>query len=164
MKKKLFTAFACLVMVSIMVIPAVAETPWTAFEGTLSFVEPLPGGEEWYSKDFTKVYARNIKERYTMDVDDPRLDGVATLTANFSFHITDFPVFVYGPIWGSVYLENEGGYWEGRVAGERTKEGFNDLSAVLHGHGGYEGMHAKVDFWRGTTDLYGDFVVKGEVR
>jgi hypothetical protein len=164
MKKKLWIVLASLMMLAVVVIPVSARTNWTAFDGTLTKVSDLPGGNEWYSKDFTMVFCRNLRERYTMDVDDTRLDGIYDLTFSANFHITDPPAIVYGPIWGNIHLSNDGGYWVGRIAGSRTEQGYNYLFGVLHGHGGYEGMLAHVYYSRETTGLYDVITVRGYIK
>ena len=167
MNKKLFTVFVCLMVMVIIAIPVTAKTDWTEFEGMLSF---QGGGcdpeNEWLSKDFTKVFGRDCHDTYSMVVDDARLEGTLYLTFNFNFKYTGVPpAFFYGPIWGSIVIENEGGTWKGNFNGSRSEEGFNYGFSVLHGTGEYEGMLAHLTFIReNTTDPYGDIMIEGLVK
>jgi hypothetical protein len=162
--KKVLVVFACLTVLAMTVSTVSAQGPWSQFEGTLTKIADLPGGEEYFSKDFTKIFIRDLSELYIMDVDDPRLDGELTFTFNGILNITDEPVFVYGQFSGSVYLENAGGYWEGNNFTRRTEEGYNYGFSVLHGHGDYEGMLAHVNFTREVVCLYCEFEVDGFVK
>jgi hypothetical protein len=73
-------------------------------------------------------------------------------------------VFVYGPMWGTVRLDNAGGYWEGSWTGERTElQGFSYIQAVLRGHGGYEGLQARATYVRESPDPTAPFVIQGVV-
>ena len=164
MKKTLLIVLACLMMLSVVVIPVSAQNTWTEFAGSSTKVEDLPGGESWFSKDGTKLFARNLKESWAVEMDDERLDGDLTLTYSGNFNVTDFPVFVYGPMMGSVQIENADGYWEGRISGERTEVGSNYLFSVLHGHGDYEGMLAHVYFVRETPDFAAPMEMQGVVK
>jgi hypothetical protein len=163
MKKMRFVVLAVLVLLS-MTAAVSAQTNWEEFEGTLTKVADLPGGEEYFSKDFTKLFVRDVSELYIMDVDDPRLDGDLTFTFNGILNVTDEPVFVYGQFSGRVYLENAGGYWEGNNFTRRTEEGYNYGFSVLHGHGDYEGMLAHINFTREVVCLYCEFDVQGFVK
>lgn len=163
MKKTLFV-FACVMVLLMMAGTVSAKTNWTEFEGTLTKVADLPGGEEYYSKDFTKIFIRDLSELYIMDVDDPRLDGDLTFTFNGTLNVTDEPVFVYGQFSGRIFLENEGGYWEGNNFTRRTEEGYNYGFSVLHGHGNYEGMLAHINFTREVVCLFCEIDVQGFVK
>ena len=148
MRKKLLIVLACLVLLTAISFPVTAETKWTAFEGIMTKIADLPGGEEYFSKDFTKIFVRDVSELYIMDVNDPRLDGELTFTFSGMLKITDTPAFVFGQFSGRVYVENADGYWEGNNFTRRTEQGYNYGFSVLHGHGDYEGMIAHVDFTR----------------
>ena len=164
MKKTLFVVVACLMMLSVVVIPVTAQETWTEFVGSSTKLGDLDGGESWFSKDGTKLFARDLRESWTVEMDDTRLGGDLTLTYSGNFHVTDFPVFIYGPIMGSVLIENADGYWEGRISGERTKEGCNYLFSVMHGHGDYEGMLAHVYFVRETPYFFEPMEMHGVVK
>jgi hypothetical protein len=152
-------------MLAVVVLPVYAETPWTAVVGTATWVEPLPGGSERVSKDFTMWFGRNLRERYWVDMNDERLTGTMIHTYSGNLHVADDPeVVVYGPLYGSIYLSNDGGYWEGRTAGLRTEQGYNYAHSVLHGHGDYEGLIAHLYHTRETTGLYDVIMVHGFVK
>jgi hypothetical protein len=165
MKKILFALLACMMVLSIMVTPVSAATIWSEFEGVASKVDNLPGGEEWFSKDFTKLFARDVGELWVVDVDDARLDGELTFIFSANLKVTDEPVFIYGRMWGRMNLENDEGYWEGLWTGERTEQGDNYGFSVLHGHGDYEGMIAHV-YWarEAANGLYAPMTVYGVIK
>jgi hypothetical protein len=94
-------------------------------------------------------------------VDDDRLCGDALVTINCNFQFAAPPVYVYGRMWGTERIENAGGYWEGHWVGERTEQGYSYIKAVLHGHGEYEGLLARVEYARESPFFTDPFSVSG---
>jgi hypothetical protein len=157
------TAALVLIVLSILAAPVAARTIRTEYVGLETFVGPLSPGRQWVSEDGI-LHIRGGQEAYRDEVGDPRLSGDVVVTFNVNFHFADPPVFVYGPMWGTLRLDNEGGYWEGSWTGERTKEqGFSTIRAVLHGHGGYEGLKARATYARESPDPSAPFVIQGVV-
>ena len=163
MKKQLLVLVAGLMVLSILAAPVQAGTIRTDYEGLEYYVEALSPGRQWISEDGV-LHIRGGQEAYRDEVDDPRLCGDTVVTLNANFHLADPPVFVYGPMWGTFRIENEGGYWEGSWVGERTElEGFSYIRGVLHGHGAYEGLQARAEYVRESPDPTASFAVHGMV-
>jgi hypothetical protein len=162
MKKRLFIFVAGLVVLSILAAPVAAGTIRTEYEGVEYFVESISPGREWVSDDGV-YHVRGAQEAYEDVVDDPRLCGELVVTINANFAFADYPVIVYGPMWGTTRIENENGYWEGSWVGQRTEEGFSYIRCVLHGHGAYEGLQARVEYARESPVFTDPFAVHGVV-
>ena len=163
MKKQLFVLVAGLMALSILAAPVQAGTIRTDYEGLEYYVGPLSSGRQWISEDGV-LHIRGGQEAYRDEVDDPRLCGDTVVTLNANFHLADPPVFVYGRMWGTFRIENEGGYWEGSWVGERTElQGFSYIRGVLHGHGAYEGLQARAEYVRESPDPTASFAVHGMV-
>jgi hypothetical protein len=163
MKKQLFVLVAGLMALSILAAPVLAETIGTDYEGLEYYVGPLSPGRQWISED-GMLHIRGGQEAYRDEVDDPRLCGETVITLNANFHLADPPVFVYGRMWGTFRIENEGGYWEGSWVGERTElQGFSYIRGVLHGHGAYEGLLARAEYVRESPDPTASFTLHGMV-
>jgi hypothetical protein len=161
MKKMLLGVFACLMLLSITVSPVSAKRTRTSFTGISYYIEELDPGEQWLEED--RYYIRGLKETYLMETSDPRLCGYSTLISDVNFTLAEAPVYGYGPIWSTSYLENDGGYWTGVAYGVRTKQGFNYHFEILHGHGGYEGLTAKIYDKREITDPIGPMEMYGVI-
>ena len=152
-----------LIVLSILVAPVAARTIRTEYEGVENYVGPLSPGRQWIS-DEGVLHIRGGQEAYRDEVDDPRLCGDAVVTLNVNFHFAAPPVMAYGPMWGTFRIDNDDGYWEGSWVGERTQlDGFSYIRAVLHGHGGYEGLQARVEYVRESPDPTAPFAVHGVV-
>lgn len=166
MKKKLLTLLITLLMLSLVAIPATAKTDWTEIEGLMTRVGLLDEGREWFSKDGTKIFARDVQELYEVEANDNRLSGDLYYTFSGNLKFTGVPpVFFYGHFWGNIVIENEGGTWEGANTGVRTEEGYHYAFSVLHGHGDYEGLVAHIYFAReDTTDPYGPISFEGLIK
>jgi len=163
MSKRIFKfSVASLVVLVLLVAPVAARTTWREYEGTETYVETLPVGREWVSDDGV-YHARGIEELYYDEVDDSRLSGDVLVTINCNFQFADEPVYVYGRMWGTERIENEGGYWEGHWVGERTEQGYSYIRVVLHGHGDYDGLVARAEYARETPDMSAPFSVSGVV-
>jgi hypothetical protein len=157
------TTVLALVVLLILAAPVAAKTIRTAYEGLEFYVGPLSPGRQWISEDGV-LHIRGGQEAYRDEVDDPRLSGDVVVTLNVNFHFADPPVFVYGPMWGTLRIDNKGGYWEGTWTGERTElQGFSYIRAVVRGHGGYEGLQARVSYVRESPDPTAPFVIQGTV-
>lgn len=163
MSKRIFKlSVASLLVLLILVAPIAARTTRTEYVGTENYVGPVAAGRQWVSEDGV-LHIRGGVEAYDDDVDDPRLCGDSLVTVNANFKLADPPVFVYGRMWGTFRIENDGGYWEGHWVGERTEEGFSYIRTVLHGHGGYEGLLARADYVREDPSPIAAFSVSGVV-
>jgi hypothetical protein len=164
MNKRIFslpTAALVLIVLSILAAPVAARTIRTEYEGVENYVGPLSPGRQWMSEDGV-LHIRGGQEAYQDVVDDPRLSGDVIVTLNVNFHFADPPVMVYGPMWGTLRLDNDNGYWEGSWVGERTElQGFSYIRAVMHGHGSYEGLQARVSYVRESPDPTAPFVIHG---
>jgi hypothetical protein len=144
MKKILLIGFICFVMLGIVVTPVSASTK-IEITGTSDLVETLGLDDDWISG---KIYHfRGLQEGYTCDFSDDRLDGYSIQSSNGNlFMVNEY--FGYGPLWGTNYLENDGGSWTGSYTGKLTADGGNNFIEILHGHGGYEGYTAIIRTYR----------------
>ena len=161
MKKWLFV-LVILIAMSALVVPAAAQTFRTEYEG-VEYCGPMTGAKEWISGDRVG-HARGGDVQCLDIVSDDRISGDAFITVNYNFQLADLPVMGYGPMWGKIRLENDGGYWSGSWVGERTKgEGFTYIRAVMQGHGNYEGLQARVTYVREHPDPSVPFQVQGVI-
>lgn len=64
-------------------------------------------------------------------------------------------------MWGTFIIENDDGTWEGSWVGKRIEQGRSYIRGVLHGHGDYEGLQARVDYVRESPDPTVPFTVHG---
>lgn len=162
MKKILLIGFVCLVMLGVVVTPVSANTK-TEFTGTSTIVEQIGDFDrDWYSG--MAYHIRGLHEKYTFTTTDERLTGDSFQCSNLNFFGTDSPAVFYGPIWGTDRIENDGGYWTGTFSGKRTEElGWSYFRETLHGHGGYEGLIAKIHLVRESTDPYGTIYAYGVI-
>lgn len=115
----------------------------TDFAGTETCVD-VPGTGEYKVTD-GKLHIVSLENVCNDVADDPRISGTNRIVINAAFDINDN---LSGPMWGSVYLEKEGGAWIGLWTGERTSDGFAYIRASLRGRGGYEGLHAWLNLER----------------
>ena len=159
MKKRLSILVAGVIILSILAAPAAARTIRTEYAGHEYLIEALPGGRMWISEEGV-LHIRDMQELYRDEVSDPRLSGDLLVTISANFQFTEVGE-MYGPMWGTSILENDGGYWEGSWVGKRTKEGYSYIRCVMHGHGGYEGLQARVDYVRENPDTTAPFEVNG---
>jgi hypothetical protein len=163
MKKMLLGVFACLMLLSITVSPVSAKKTKTTFTGTSYYQEEISMERFWFP-DGDRVHIRGLVETYWFETDDERLTGLSYQTSNCNFRFSEDPeVQIYGPIWGTTILENDGGYWEGHSQGVRTADGFNYHHEVLHGHGGYEGLMARIYYMLEITNPFGPMQAYGEI-
>jgi len=161
--KRIFSlSVASLVVLLVLMVPVAAGTTRTEYFGTEYCVGPMTGGREWVSED-GMLHLRGGEQPYYDDVSDPRLSGDALVTVNYNFQMAEPPVYVYGRMWGTFRIENEGGYWEGHWVGERTEEGSSYIRTVLHGHGDYEGLLTHTDYVRENPNPAAPFSVSGVI-
>jgi len=164
MSKRIFRlSVASLVVLLVLVAPAAAEATRTEYGGTEYYVDTVAAGRQWVSEEGV-LHIRGGQEAYHDDVTDARLTGDSLVTLNANFQLVDPPVFVYGRMWGTFRIENDGGYWEGSWVGERTEQGFSYIRTVLHGHGDYEGLQARAEYARETPDPTAPFSVSGVIK
>ena len=159
MKKRLTIFMAALMILSILAAPVAAGTSRTEYEGYEYLEGEIGGGRMWIS-DEGVLLIRDFQEAYRDEVDDQRLCGDLVVTINGNFQFTE-SFEMYGPMWGTSVLENDGGYWEGSWVGKRTEEGYSYIRCVMHGHGDYEGLQARVDYVRESPDPTVPFTVHG---
>ncbi|MGD8474198.1 MAG: hypothetical protein PVH59_08735 [Anaerolineae bacterium] len=160
MKKRLTIFVAALMILSILAAPVAAGTIRTDYSGVENFEVALSSGVEWVSEDGI-YHVRGAQEAYTDVVSDPRLCGDTVVTINANFQLAAPPVYVYGPMWGTVIIESNDGYWEGSWVGKRTEQGWSYIRGVLHGHGDYEGLKARADYVRESPYATVPFTVHG---
>lgn len=158
-KRRVF-AFAVVgvLLLSILATPVSAGTAWTEFEGW-STAQECPWcapGRLWVSEDWV-LHIRGMEEYYYNSYSDPRIAGYDLVTINLNMQLPE----VYGRMWCTARLENENGYWEGTAVGYRTAEGGSYIQEVLHGHGAYEGLQARLDLVR--EDPSAPFWVEGVI-
>jgi len=124
----------------------------TPFEGVESFVAPVSDGQTWVTDGI--LHIRDAQQLWHNDASDPRLAGDATITFNVNFHLASDPViFGYGPQWGTVQIQNEGGSWSGAWVGMRTRQGHTFIHGVMKGEGGYDGLYSSINLVKLTPDL-----------
>ena len=163
MKKIILAVFACLMLLTVAVAPVSAKKIKTEFTGTSYYIEEISMERFWFP-DGDRVHIRGLVERYEFQTTDPRLNGFSTQISNCNFRFSEDPnVQIFGQIWGTTTLENDGGYWEGNSTGVRTADGFNYHHEILHGHGGYEGLMAKIYYVREITDPFGPMQAYGVI-
>ena len=68
------------------------------------------------------------------------LSGDEIITANGNFKLVDTSVYLIGLTGSTLYVTNEGGYWEGTWARMRDECCFSYLEYVRSGRGGYAGL------------------------
>ena len=160
-KKRLFVSAAVgLILLSVLAAPVAAGTTWTEFEGTST---PVPcdwcsPGRVWVSEDGV-LHMRGMQELYYNNYGDPRITGYDLVTVNVNLQLPA----AYGPMWCTARLENADGYWEGSAVGYRTEQGYSYIQEVLHGHGAYEGLQARLDLVRENPAMDAPFVVHGVI-
>jgi hypothetical protein len=159
MKKRLTILVAGLIVLSILAAPVAARTIRTPYDGYEYYEGVLDEGRVWIS-DEGVLLIRGWQEAYRDEVSDPRLSGDLVVTINANFQFTEVGE-MYGPMWGTTILENDGGTWEGSWVGKRTEEGYSYIRCVMHGHGAYEGLQARVDYVRENPDTTAPFTVHG---
>jgi hypothetical protein len=101
--------------------------------------------------DATRLRGRVVASVDTMD--DPRVSGTGTITANFDMYGR------VGPQWGTYRLENAGGAWEGKWTGALWEGGnATNVAGWLVGSGAYQGWTYFTHVW-GTTNLQVEGVI-----
>ena len=147
MKKWMLYILVGLIALTVMVVPVSAQTIRTPVEG-----EEVCGDLNDIVFDPFDLHARNGWMDCTDTYNDNRLTGYALVTVNWNFKFTTHP---YGPMWGKIRLSNDDGYWEGTWVGEITKlEGYSYIKTVLRGHGDYEGLQARLSYFKGDFSYY----------
>jgi hypothetical protein len=163
MSKRIFKcSVASLLVLLILVAPVAASTTRTEYAGKEYYDGAITGGRQWVSKDGV-LHIRGGEEAYRDVVSDPRPSGNSLVTVNAKFHLAEPPVYVYGRMWRTFRIDNDGGYWEGHWVGERTHQGSSYIRTVLHGQGGYDGLLARADYVRETPDPTAPFSISGVV-
>ncbi|HVF24387.1 MAG TPA: hypothetical protein VNA23_00775 [Anaerolineales bacterium] len=139
--------------------PAVAKAQRTPFTGTSNLGETLHPGE-WTFLPSGNVLARGIIETYNDVATDPRVTGQETIVSNGNFRpAPSSELGLAGHLWGTFYIENEGGAWDGTFTSEITEGGEYFYRGVAHGSGGYEGLTGHWEAYRNGHS--GPFVLSG---
>jgi hypothetical protein len=158
-KRRVFAfSVAGLLLLSFLATPVSAGTTRTEFEGW-STPQECPWcapGRVWVSEDWV-LHIRGMQEYDLNDYSDPRIAGSNLVTVNVNMQLPE----VYGPMWGTAHIEKDDGYWEGSWVGYRTAEGGSYIQEILHGHGAYEGLQARLDLMR--EDPNAPFWVEGVI-
>jgi len=148
MKKWMILLLVGVIALSIMVKPVAAQTIRTDYEGSEECGDVITSdAREWFSEDGV-YHVRNGWLECTDTVPgEPRVSGDVFLTINWNFQFT--MTYPFGPMWGTIHLENEGGYWEGIWVGEITElEGYSYIYTVMRGFGNYKGLQARANFFK----------------
>jgi hypothetical protein len=163
MKKRLLAlVLVGLIVLTVLAAPAAtAGTTRTPFEGTAIAIELLSPGRQWFSDGIHHV--RDMAELHWTESNDPRFVGYSVVTSSVNFHLAPEPVLVYGPMWGTSRLENDGGYWESTWVGYRGEQGFTEIHLVSRGHGGYEGLQIRAHMVRETPDFTAPLTIQGVI-
>ncbi len=128
---------------------AAAGPTQTTYTGDEIACELPEGGIVWLGED-NMLHGRDLVQACIDVADNPDLSGAATITINFNGTPWGWMVF-YGQMWGTLRIENAGGYWEGNWVGVREQDGSSTIDAVLHGYGEYAGQLARTHFVRPTA-------------
>lgn len=162
MRKWTLILLLSLIALSLVVVPVAAKTIKKEYQG-ISTCGEVEDAREWISDDGV-LHARDGHLLCTTVVDDDRISGEEQLSVNYNFRFTDPPVFIYGPMWGTIRVSNENGYWEGTWVGKRMAlNGFTYIKVVLRGYGDYEGLQARVDYIRENPDPGAPYQVYGVI-
>ena len=160
MKKRLLILLVCLTLLSILAVPTAAKTTRTEYEGE-EYCYPMEGGQHWVSEDGV-YHVRGAQSHCTDVTDDQRMSGYALITVNANFQFSD--TGVYGPMWGTVLVSNEGGHWEGTWTGKVTElEGSTYIRSVVFGHGDYEGLQARAKLVRESPNPADPYQIHGVI-
>lgn len=140
-----------------------AQAVKTEFTGLSYFTNEIVDPGVWTYPD-GNVHVRGWTVLYNDVMSDPRVSGTDTMVINFNMQSAPPPVIFTGPMWGTMRVENEGGYWEGTWTGVRDEQGFAYARAILHGHGDYEGLKAHIEATRLSPDYINDpFIFTGTI-
>jgi hypothetical protein len=133
-----------IVMIFVIDASSASARPFTTdFTGTSTCVD-VPGTGEFKVTD-GKMHIKGLEDICIDVADDSRISGTDTIVINAILDLNDN---LSGPMWGSAYIENEGGAWTGFWTGMRTSDGFAYLRMSAHGLLGYQGMQARWDLER----------------
>ena len=141
---------------------AMAQAVRMPYRGLSTYVADSDSGRQCVTANRV-LHVRNAKQLWVDDVSDPRIRGDVTLTVNVNFQLAPLPVFGYGPMWGTIRVENAGGSWEGSWVGKRTAQGHSFVQVALKGKGLYDGLHARADYVRTTPNPTAPFEVSGQI-
>jgi len=147
MKKLTFVFLVSLIALAFLVAPVSAKTIRTEYTGSEECGDVIMSDARVWFSDGGLMHVRNGGIECTDIVDDDRITGEVFVTVNWNFKFT--PQNPYGPMWGTIRLDNEGGYWEGTWVGEITElEGYSYIYAVMRGFGDYEGLQARATYFK----------------
>jgi len=160
MKKWTILLLVGVIALTVVVVPASAQTIRTPYEGSEECGDVITSyAREWFSEDGVYHVRNGLLECTDTLPSEPRVSGDVFLTVNWNFQfIMGRP---FGPMWGKIHLENEGGYWEGIWVGEITElEGYSYIDAVMRGYGDYEGLQARATYFK-NSPLSSTYQVSG---
>jgi len=144
MKKNIFRLTVLLTILTLL-LPGVA--PVMAAEKTEFQCEEIlvdtPNPGRWTYPN-GNIHIRGMVNRYSETSTDPRMYGVNEVILNANWH-EDYT----GPMWGTFWLENDYGGWEGTWAGLMTVQGPR-YNAVGDGFGDYAGMKLWINVHNGV--------------
>jgi hypothetical protein len=148
MKKWTILLLVGVMALTVVVVPASAQTIRTDYVGSEECGDVITSdAREWFSEDGVYHVRYGWLECTDTVPSEPRVSGDVFLTVNWNFQFTITHPF--GPMWGKIRLENEGGYWEGIWVGEITElEGSSHIYAVMRGYGDYEGLQARATYFK----------------
>ncbi len=147
MKKWMLLILVGLIALTVMVVPVTAQTIRTDYTGSEVCGDVIMSDARVWFSDGGLMHVRNGWIGCTDDVTDPRISGEVFVTVSWNFKFT--PQHPYGPMWGKIFLDNDGGYWEGSWVGEITEfEGNSYIYAVMRGYGDYEGLQARANYFK----------------
>lgn len=162
-RKRILVGVMFLLILLVFTTPALANTEKSEFSGTSYLTALLDPGITTHPDGNEHVRGLSLQYDDVVEAGDPRVGGTDTIVANYNFKPVPLPGGLAGPMWGTLRVENAGGYWEGTWAGERTEDGFLFVRAVYHGRGGYEGLKAKVYIERLSPDPAAPATFRGYV-
>ena len=149
MKKWTLLILVGVIAMIVLVAPVSAQTIRTDYTGIEECGEVMMSDARVWFSDDGLMHVRNGWIDCTDAVNDPRIGGEVFVTVNWNFQFT--MTHPYGPMWGKIRLDNEGGYWEGSWVGEITElEGYSYIYAVMRGYGEYEGLQARATYFKNS--------------
>jgi hypothetical protein len=144
--KYLFVSVILAVLITVAFpMTALAGENKTYFTGTECYGGPIDPGV-WTPLGNGQVHISGLRSFHYDQTDDPRMTGVDSIVLN----AVGDPVAGYGTFWGTSEIVTGEGSWEGQFVGKQESGQFT-FNALLHGHGGYEGLVANWNYSPGDV-------------